>query len=131
MSTSAFKTYGILSFKIMTVSCLFACCCVHIDSWVHCNDAKMQLVSLDDVMKCQAYILFYTRKHPPSPYSADSGLSSASMTETAELFTEKADDEVTFNFENSSIPRFLELKRKLSLDHEGRMALKRRRSNQW
>ena len=97
------------------------------DSWVHCNDAKLLMVNLADVMKCQAYILFYTRKHPPPADGANFGQSP----ESSELFTEKADEEVTFNFENSSIPRFLELKRKLSLDYEGRMELKRRKSNQW
>ncbi|KAH9496676.1 Ubiquitin carboxyl-terminal hydrolase 44 [Bulinus truncatus] len=30
-------------------------------TWLHCNDARVQLVSLEDVLTSQAYILFYTQ----------------------------------------------------------------------
>ncbi|KAK6973271.1 ubiquitin carboxyl-terminal hydrolase 44 [Biomphalaria glabrata] len=32
-------------------------------TWLHCNDARVQLVSMEDVLTSQAYILFYTREH--------------------------------------------------------------------
>ena len=132
-----------------------------LDSWVHCNDAKLQMVNLGDaVMKCQAYILFYTRKdisqlhkalgttaNPLTPPNRSSNVSDSTsaisdstsakfglpsvISDDSALFTERADDEVTFNFENSTIPKFLELKRKLNLDHDGRMELKRRKSTIW
>ncbi|GFO50709.1 ubiquitin carboxyl-terminal hydrolase 44-like [Plakobranchus ocellatus] len=31
-------------------------------SWLHCNDSRVQLVSLEEVLASQAYILFYTRE---------------------------------------------------------------------
>ncbi|XP_012942043.1 ubiquitin carboxyl-terminal hydrolase 44-B [Aplysia californica] len=37
---------------------------VQAESWVHCNDSRVQLVPLEDVLKSQAYILFYTRRLP-------------------------------------------------------------------
>ena len=30
--------------------------------WVHCNDARLELCSIEDVTACQAYILFYTKR---------------------------------------------------------------------
>nr|XP_054757759.1 ubiquitin carboxyl-terminal hydrolase 44-like [Lytechinus pictus] len=30
--------------------------------WVHCNDARLELCSVEDVTACQAYILFYTKR---------------------------------------------------------------------
>ncbi|XP_038053251.1 ubiquitin carboxyl-terminal hydrolase 44-like [Patiria miniata] len=30
--------------------------------WVHCNDARLELCSIEDVTLCQAYILFYTKR---------------------------------------------------------------------
>ncbi|XP_002734273.1 ubiquitin carboxyl-terminal hydrolase 44-like [Saccoglossus kowalevskii] len=30
--------------------------------WVHCNDSRLDLCSIEDVTSCQAYILFYTQK---------------------------------------------------------------------
>ncbi|XP_070532663.1 ubiquitin carboxyl-terminal hydrolase 44-A-like isoform X2 [Ptychodera flava] len=30
--------------------------------WVHCNDSRLDLCSIEDVTACQAYILFYTQK---------------------------------------------------------------------
>ncbi|XP_077986506.1 ubiquitin carboxyl-terminal hydrolase 44-like [Glandiceps talaboti] len=32
--------------------------------WVHCNDSRLDLCSIEDVTACQAYILFYTQKKP-------------------------------------------------------------------
>lgn len=87
-------------------------------------------------MRAQAYILFYTREHPPTPTLLPLPLPQ----EEPELnmrdgksgvFEEQVDEEVTLNFRNSQIPRFVELKRRLSLDHGGRMVLKRRRTAFW
>ncbi|XP_071795959.1 ubiquitin carboxyl-terminal hydrolase 44-B-like [Asterias amurensis] len=30
--------------------------------WVHCNDSRLELCAVDDVTKCQAYILFYSKR---------------------------------------------------------------------
>lgn len=30
--------------------------------WVHCNDSKMNVCSVEEVCRAQAYILFYTRR---------------------------------------------------------------------
>lgn len=30
--------------------------------WVHCNDSKLDVCSVEEVCKTQAYILFYTRR---------------------------------------------------------------------
>jgi len=97
------------------------------DSWVHCNDAKMQLVSLDEVMKAQAYILFYTRGRKQEISDADLAFPLDNA-----LFEKQADEEIIFNFKNSSIPRFVELKRRLSMDGmRGQRELKRRKTNMW
>eukprot|EP00118_Oscarella_pearsei_P016360 m.155269 g.155269 ORF g.155269 m.155269 type:complete len:631 (+) comp38662_c0_seq1:10-1902(+) len=36
------------------------------ESWVHCNDTRMSLCSVEDVLKAQAYVLFYTRRNSPA-----------------------------------------------------------------
>lgn len=35
--------------------------CFVIESWVHCNDARLSRTIAKEVLNCQAYILFYTR----------------------------------------------------------------------
>nr|KAF6498488.1 ubiquitin specific peptidase 44 [Rousettus aegyptiacus] len=30
--------------------------------WVHCNDSKLSMCTMDEVCKAQAYILFYTQR---------------------------------------------------------------------
>lgn len=85
------------------------------DSWVHCNDAKMEVCSLEEVRRSQAYILLYTQRAPPSPPPQQ----------------DDDDPEVTFNFRNSSIPKFVELKRRLGRDSKGRYELKRRKTTVW
>lgn len=32
-----------------------------IESWVHCNDARLSRTIAKEVLNCQPYILFYTR----------------------------------------------------------------------
>ena len=111
-------------------------------SWVHCNDAKMETTSIDKVMSSQAYILFYTQRPPAisNPQVAEGNVNKTSTTPASSasqvakglrLFDQKADEEITFNYQNSTIPKFLELKRKLSGDHSGRMVLKKRKSTLW
>ena len=95
------------------------------DSWVHCNDAKLQIVTPETVMKAQAYILFYTRRKVDIP---DQHLA---VPLNNKLF-EKVDDEITFNFKNSTVPRFSGLKRKLSQGGAvGQRELKRRKTTMW
>ncbi len=36
------------------------------DSWIHCNDSRMEKCNLGDVMAAQAYILFYTQIKRPT-----------------------------------------------------------------
>lgn len=96
------------------------------DSWMHCNDAKMQVVSVDEVMRAQAYILFYVRHKVEIPEAE------LAVPLNEKLFERVADEDITFNFKNSSIPRYVELKRKLKADGaRGQRELKRRRSNMW
>ncbi|CAG5116162.1 unnamed protein product, partial [Candidula unifasciata] len=38
---------------------------IHAASWLHCNDSRVQLVPLEEVLASQAYILFYTRELTP------------------------------------------------------------------
>lgn len=68
---------------------------------------------MEEVLKAQAYILFYTQKvmtaRPSTSQLTDSQDS---------FFEEQADEEIVFNFQNSTIPKFVELKRRLSVDGE-------------
>ena len=91
-------------------------------SWVHCNDAKVEMCTIDDVTRSQVYILFYTKMTSPDDVT---------ITVQNSPFEEPADEEITFNFKNSSIPRFEELKRRLSGDNEERPPLKRHKSTLW
>jgi hypothetical protein len=76
----------------------------------------MSICSIDDVRKAQAYILIYTRCDP---------------TEDTSSPVQQVDEEVSFNYKHSLIPKFNELKRKLNLDAQGRYELKRRRTTIW
>ena len=38
-----------------------------IGTWVHCNDARVIRCSPEDVLKSQAYVLFYARRTGRSP----------------------------------------------------------------
>ena len=87
----------------------------------------MERCSLSDVMSAQAYILFYMQldsssshvhsnnaSTPPTPSinelipqpgsSKDSKYSSTSREHLGQI--EETDDEITFNFKNSSVPKF-------------------------
>ena len=93
------------------------------DSWVHCNDAKLQVVRAEDVMKAQAYILFYTRRKVDIP---DQHLA---VPLNNDMF--QADEDITFNFKDSKIPKFEGLKRRLSQAAGGQRELKRRKTTMW
>ena len=36
--------------------------CFTLGFWVHCNDSKLSMCTMDEVCKAQAYILFYTQR---------------------------------------------------------------------
>lgn len=87
------------------------------DSWLHCNDAKMQKASLDDVQKAQAYILVYTKILPTllDPQAVDStsenglnGISSKSM-----------------------IPKFADATKRLRIENLGFYSIKRTKTTIW
>lgn len=39
----------------------FYCSCL-LGFWVHCNDSKLNMCTMEEVCKAQAYILFYTQR---------------------------------------------------------------------
>ncbi|XP_050410971.1 ubiquitin carboxyl-terminal hydrolase 44 isoform X3 [Patella vulgata] len=77
------------------------------ESWLNCNDSKVEFCSLGDVQKSQAYILFYTQV--TTDISNDSLATPLNSFETvpcseSESFSENSlmvDEEITFNFKNS------------------------------
>ena len=81
------------------------------DCWLHCNDAKMRVVSVDEVRKAQAYILVYVRSQPTQPS------------------TTAPPGDNSMKLPMSSVPRFSEMHRRSSED--GRMSLKRRKTTIW
>ena len=95
------------------------------ESWVHCNDSRLEQCPLSEVMQSQAYILFYTLKPPRG--STESLLDPGE----AQEFEEEADDEITFNFINSTIPKYIEMKKRLIGESPTQTELKRRRSTLW
>jgi len=90
------------------------------DCWLHCNDAKMRVVSVDDVRKAQAYILVYVRQQtqPAAPAAAPSA---------AAVPAPAADS--NFKLPTSLVPRFSEMHKRSTED--GRMSLKRRKTTVW
>ena len=81
------------------------------------------MCSLNDVTRSQAYILFYSKVHEEDEEDISHSLRA--------LFEEQADEEIVFNFRNSTIPKFMELKRRLSEPGPSGPVLKRRRSTMW
>lgn len=97
-------------------------------SWVHCNDSRVDMTTVREVMSSQVYILVYTKVRQEEPPVDDS----SSDLDLSKEFEEEADEEITFNFRNSNIPKFTELKRRLSSSSgEGHSQLKRRKSTLW
>lgn len=130
-----------------------------VESWIHCNDARMERCSLSDVMSAQAYILFYTQlpvgqsvtQGAPSQtenlatnqlFPAGSSTNSknsnsqTSSRKQPEILTEKADDEITFNFRNSLVPQFRKVsrnsrKRNSETGNARKPPMKRRKTTVW
>ncbi|XP_033101370.1 ubiquitin carboxyl-terminal hydrolase 44-like [Anneissia japonica] len=42
--------------------------------WVHCNDARLELCTMDDIRSCQAYIMFYTKRTSNQHLTTDGGI---------------------------------------------------------
>lgn len=78
--------------------------CLSVDTWVHCNDTKMNMVTIDDVYKAQAYILVYTKNFSMENHSSEN---------------------------SSCIPKYSDLKRKLNGDMQSNYMWKKRRTTVW
>uniref|UniRef100_K1R6W5 Ubiquitin carboxyl-terminal hydrolase n=1 Tax=Magallana gigas TaxID=29159 RepID=K1R6W5_MAGGI len=118
-----------------------ACCWnAEANSWVNCNDSKVKLCSKEDVLLSQAYILVYTKtvlaQLSPlvsSEPSTDSTYSTDISNSADDSFSQKVDDDITFNFKSplteetavKSLKRSHDLH---ALQPEHRI-IKRRRSN--
>lgn len=88
----------------------------HVGSWLHCNDEKMRVVSVDEVRRAQAYILVYVRSQA-QPVTAATAAAAAVAADS------------NMKLPSSSVPRFSEMHRRSSED--GRMSLKRRKTTIW
>ncbi len=147
------------------VVCSIGICVSVAESWIHCNDARMERCALSDVMTAQAYILFYMQLDEPAHSSAQdspqalpndslaakhSGKLNNQSTGSKNTnsggqqekepksnrkdtmcFTEVADEEITFNFRNSSVPQFKNRKRASEGGRGHRAPLKRRKTLPW
>lgn len=94
------------------------------DAWVHCNDTKMQIVSIEDVFKAQAYILVYARS--PDATSSATALGENTRT-TANGHTE---NHVVVSG-GSRIPRYFDRKRNSAGDEQNGCTVKRRKTTIW
>ncbi|XP_049638764.1 ubiquitin carboxyl-terminal hydrolase 44 [Suncus etruscus] len=56
--------------------------------WVHCNDSKLSMCTMDEVCKAQAYILFYTQRVTENGYSK---LLPPELLSASQPFVEEAD----------------------------------------
>lgn len=128
--------------KIKLFSYLNCILLLLLDSWVNCNDSKVKLCSKEDVLLSQAYILVYTKtvlaQLSPlvtSEPSTDSTYSTDISNSADDSFSQKVDDDITFNFKSplteettvKSLKRSHDLH---ALQPEHRI-IKRRRSNIW
>ena len=88
-----------------------------VDSWLHCNDAKMQKASLDDVQKAQAYILVYTKILPTlvDPQAVDS----------------KSENGLNRISSRSMIPKFADATKRLRIENLGFYSIKRTKTTIW
>lgn len=87
------------------------------DSWVHCNDTKMQMVSIDDVYKAQAYILIYTKS-----FHNENQLNETSNGVSSNTFADS---------NPSRIPKYCDLKRMLNGDVQSSFMWKKRKTTIW
>ncbi|ESO87012.1 hypothetical protein LOTGIDRAFT_166748 [Lottia gigantea] len=102
------------------------------DSWLDCNDSKVEFTTLQDVQKSQAYILFYTQvtqdisdESLATPLETTSGefSDSESLSENSLM----VDEDITFNFKNSDL--FTDSNSNASATISTPPRLKRRRTN--
>ncbi|KAM5287899.1 ubiquitin carboxyl-terminal hydrolase 44 [Ctenodactylus gundi] len=61
--------------------------------WVHCNDSKLSMCTMDEVCKAQAYILFYTQRVTENGHSQPPELPSGSQHPSEDADT--SSDEIT------------------------------------
>lgn len=88
-----------------------------VGSWLHCNDAKMKMVTIDEVYKAQAYILIYVR-------------TSADGQPLPQLCMNAAHtSDVDVDFAASRVAKFSEA-RKRTVDGS-KLGLKRRKTTIW
>ncbi|KAK3101502.1 hypothetical protein FSP39_004057 [Pinctada imbricata] len=104
------------------------------ESWVHCNDSRMKFCTLDEVLQCQCYILVYKRSQgqtTPTSDSPDCDMK-LSFNRSQGSFSQKIDDDITFNFKTPPTIAATNRKKRLS-DHlsETDRIIKRRRSTLW
>lgn len=121
------------------LNCIFL---LLLDSWVNCNDSKVKLCSKEDVLLSQAYILVYTKTvlAQLSPLvSSESSTDSTYFTDISnsadDSFSQKVDDDITFNFkspltEETTVKSLKRVHDLHDLRPEHRI-IKRRRSNIW
>lgn len=120
-----------------------ACCWnAEANSWVNCNDSKVKLCSKEDVLLSQAYILVYTKtvlaQLSPlvtSEPSTDSTYSTDISNSADDSFSQKVDDDITFNFKSplteETTVKSLKRSRNLHALQPEHRIIKRRRSNIW
>ncbi|ESO97065.1 hypothetical protein LOTGIDRAFT_176534, partial [Lottia gigantea] len=103
------------------------------DSWLDCNDSKVEFTTLQDVQKSQAYILFYTQV---TQDISDESLATPLETTTSGEFSDSeslsenslmVDEDITFNFKNSDL--FTDSNSNASATISTPPRLKRRRTN--
>ncbi|XP_060068229.1 ubiquitin carboxyl-terminal hydrolase 44-like [Ylistrum balloti] len=75
------------------------CWSVEGDSWVDCNDARMRLCQLEDVLLSQAYILIYTKVEQTNnnACSLESQLTDSQMTDSQSTVTSESTDIYSLN----------------------------------
>ncbi|ESO05296.1 hypothetical protein HELRODRAFT_77936 [Helobdella robusta] len=112
------------------------------DSWLHCNDAKMQKATLEDVQKAQAYILVYT-KLPSNPHNANLQNSATSNKRNNTTFSESSPlcppDVCPSSLmvskkttpRRSRIPKFADASRRLRVENQGLFSVKRTQTTIW
>ncbi|XP_041365136.1 ubiquitin carboxyl-terminal hydrolase 44-like [Gigantopelta aegis] len=92
------------------------------DSWIYCNDSKVELCSLKDVLQSQAYILLYTKDLDPLPSSSPSSSSMEGLQCSylePETDSQVIDEDITFVFHPPSQARSRMLENTPSSSSEG------------
>ncbi|XP_048241529.1 ubiquitin carboxyl-terminal hydrolase 44-like [Haliotis rufescens] len=97
------------------------------ESWIHCNDSKVELCPLKEVLASQAYILFYTQDYDV-PFEDLAVPLDSSCADTSLSCSQVVDEEITFNFKQPSLSSSLTNSKWRDSSSCG---LKRRRSTLW